>query len=73
MVQLVECLPSKCEALSLNSSTSKKKKKKEKKVQCLGCFSGYVIFCLYPVCSFEIRGDKYLYPQVCVRMKLVNT
>jgi hypothetical protein len=31
VVQVVECLPSKCEALSLNPSTEKKKKRKKKK------------------------------------------
>jgi hypothetical protein len=31
VVQVVECLPSKSEALSLNSSTAKKKKKRKKR------------------------------------------
>jgi hypothetical protein len=38
MAQVVECLPSKCQALSSNSTTTKKEKKKKERKERNWCF-----------------------------------
>jgi hypothetical protein len=64
VVQVVECLPSKCEALSLNPSTEKKKKKKKKKKKLSlnkkSINSGhYNFYTFYYILIFLIRQQIY--------------
>jgi hypothetical protein len=64
VAQVVQCLPTKSEALSSNTSTAKKKKKKKKKEQRLACsITELILFSYYYSSSFSIIIMTHYNPQ----------